>query len=394
MSTSTLLVKGREARAHMPAMLTIARDQTHTADTILRAWREGKSEHTVRSYQHDLEDFALFLSRAIGISPPMKVTEALTRLFHESSPSAHEIVLAFRGYLASANLAPASINRHLATLRSVTKLGRMLGMMTWYLEVPGLRAERRRDVRGPSVDNVRQLLAATSGDTEAETRDYAIIVAFFCLGLRVNELCGLNLEDTDLDRGNTWVKGKGRRERELVPLPAVVVSALRAYLKHRGTTAGPLFQTRGNRGKHRDGRLDTRSVLRIVRELGQRVGLHVWCHGLRHTAITTAIEKGQRAGIGLDQIRAFSRHRTLATMLIYRDEHEHAATHRTLADVVAGELADHGAETDGDDVGHLRPGGDSAGSRTAPNADSVTRFGQRLSKFLDEQEAAEGAENV
>jgi hypothetical protein len=31
---------------------------------------------------------------------------------------------------------------------------------------------------------------------------------------------------------------------------------------------------------------------------GQRVGLHMWCHGLRHTAITTAIEKGQRAQKG------------------------------------------------------------------------------------------------
>src|SRR5262245_33690868 len=92
------------------------------------------------------------------------------------------------------------------------------------------------------------------------------------------------------------------------------------------------------RGKSRDGRLKTRSMLRIVRELGQRVGLHVWCHGLRHTAITTAIEKGQQAGVGLDQIRAFFRHRTLATILIYRDEHDRAMVHRTLADVVANTL--------------------------------------------------------
>ena len=35
-----------------------------------------------------------------------------------------------------------------------------------------------------------------------------------------------------------------------------------------------------------------------------------------------AIQKGQQAGVGLDQIRHFSRHRTLATMLIYRDEHD------------------------------------------------------------------------
>ena len=73
--------------------------------------------------------------------------------------------------MASAHLSAASINRHLATLRSVTKLGRMLGMMSWYLEVPGVKAERRRDVRGSSVDDVKRLLAATSGDSEAETRD-------------------------------------------------------------------------------------------------------------------------------------------------------------------------------------------------------------------------------
>jgi integrase/recombinase XerC len=163
-------------------------------------------------------------------------------------------------------------------------------------------------------------------------------LTFYCLGLRVSELCSLMLEDTDLERRNTWIKAKGRRERELVPLPTPVIDAMRRYLKHRGAGAGPLFQTRGQRGRRRDGRLETRSVLRIVRGLGQRVGVHLWCHGLRHTAITTAIEKGQQAGVGLDQIRAFSRHRTLATMLIYRDEHDRAATQRTLADVVASSL--------------------------------------------------------
>jgi integrase/recombinase XerC len=328
----------RERSEKLPATLTIASGREHTAETILRTWFEGKAEHTIRSYQHDLEDFALYLSRALAISPSMAVSEALTRLFRESAPSAHEIVLSFRHWLVSAHLSSSSINRHLATLRSVTKLGRMLGMMSWYIEVPSLKAERRRDATGPSVDDVRRLLQATSGENEAETRNYAIIVTLYCLGLRVSELCGLNLEDTDLERGNTWIKGKGRRDRELVPLPKAVISAIERYVVHRGKGMGPLFLTRGNRGKHRDGRLETRSVLRIVRELGQGIGLHVWCHGLRHTAITAAIEKGQQAGIGLDQIRAFSRHRTVSTMLIYRDEHDRSATQRTLADVVAGTL--------------------------------------------------------
>jgi integrase/recombinase XerC len=335
----TTLVRGRAGRATLPAPLTIAAGRAHTAETILRAWREGKSEHTIRSYGHDLEDFALYFSQALAISPSMNVTTALDRLCRQSSASAHEIVLGFRHYLGSAHLSAASINRHLATLRSITKLGRMLGLMTWFLEVPGVKAEPRRQTAGPTVDDVRAMLAATGANTEGETRDYAIVMVLYCLGLRVSELCALTLQETDLERGVTWVKGKGRRDKELVPLPAPVTAAIRRYLAHRGTATGPLFQARGERGKHRSGALETRSVLRIVRKLGQRVGRHVWCHGLRHTSITQAAELGQRDGLGLDKIRAFSRHRTIATLMVYVDEQDRARTQRSLADLVASTVA-------------------------------------------------------
>lgn len=355
---SSALVRGRVARDAMPVTLTIASGRRHTAETILAAWFESKSDHTIRGYQHDLENFSDYLARALGLPriPRLTVPEALDRLFAQSAPSAHEIVLGFRGYLDAAHLAAASINRHLATLRSVSKLARMLGLTVWYLEVPGVKAEKRRQTAGPTLADVRRLLEATSGDSEAETRDYAMVMTFVCCGLRVSELCGLNLEDCDLANNTTWIKGKGRRERELIPLPEAVVASIRRYLAAAGRSLapagqrrydtgrreawGPLFQSRGQRGKHSDGRLETRSVLRIVRELGRKIGLHLSPHPLRHTAISTAIEYGQKAGLGLDQIRHFSRHKALATMLIYRDEHDRAAVQKTLADVVADTLTD------------------------------------------------------
>ena len=116
------------------------------------------------------------------------------------------------------------------------------------------------------------------------------------------------------------------------------MTALRAYLTYRGRVPGPLFQTRGQRGKNRNGALETRSVLRIVPELGQKVGLHIWCHSLRHTSITQAAELGQRAGLGLDKIRAHSRHRSIATLVLYVDEHDRQRTQTTLADLVASTL--------------------------------------------------------
>jgi len=94
--TAIALVRGREARSTLPATLTVAAGRQHTAETILRAWFEGKAENTVRGYEHDLEDFALYFSRALAISPPMDVNAALGTLFRQSSPSAHEIVLGFR----------------------------------------------------------------------------------------------------------------------------------------------------------------------------------------------------------------------------------------------------------------------------------------------------------
>jgi integrase/recombinase XerC len=336
--TTALAPRGSHGGKVAEAAIIIASGQRHTAETIVRAWFAGKSGNTIRAYQRDLEAFARFLSLSLGIRPSLTAYQSLDRLFAQSAPSAHEIVLAFRAFLLSANLASGTINRHLATLRSVSKLARMLGLSAWSLEMPGLKGEKRRKTNGPPMEVVSRMLAVTSGEGERETRDYAILVTFVCLGLRVSELCGLTREDTDLVAGNTWIRGKGRRERELVPCPPLVCDAVKKYLAHRGDANGPLFQTLGHRGKSRNGALESRSVLRIVRTLGRKVGQHVWCHGLRHTSITKAVELGQNAGIGLEKIKVHSRHRSIATLMTYVDEHDRAITQRSVSELIAKQL--------------------------------------------------------
>src|SRR4051794_21711633 len=125
---STALVRGRDARGALPASpLVLAGGRQHTPETLLKAWHQSKSPHTIAGYQCDLEEFALFVSRALAISPILKVSEVLVWLFKQSAASANETVLHFRAYLENAGMAPSSINRHLAALRSLTSLGRMLG---------------------------------------------------------------------------------------------------------------------------------------------------------------------------------------------------------------------------------------------------------------------------
>ena len=54
-------------------------------------------------------------------------------------------------------------------------------------------------------------------------------------------------------------------------------------------------------------------------ELGEQAGAKVWPHGLRHTAITSAVEAAQEHGLTLDEVRQFSRHKNINTLLVYRD---------------------------------------------------------------------------
>ena len=122
----------------------------------------------------------------------------------------------------------------------------------------------------------------------------------------------------------------------LLKVPDAAVEAISRYLRHRGQSAGPPFQTRGNRGKHRDGRLET--VLGIIRTRGAAAGIKLWTHALRHSAITVAIGEGQKVGIGLHQIKSFSRHKNIATVMTYYDEQNQAETQAQLATIVANSL--------------------------------------------------------
>jgi integrase len=152
------------------------------------------------------------------------------------------------------------------------------------LKVPGVKAERRRDTRGPAVEDIRRMLEATAGNTEngnprrRDRRD-ALLARIAGLGaVRAEPRRNGSRAGHDVD------PREGRRERELIPLPAAVVEALRRYLAQRGATGqGPLFVSRSRRSA-RDGskRLHTNSVLRIVDGLGRRVGVRVWCHAPPH----------------------------------------------------------------------------------------------------------------
>ena len=152
------------------------------------------------------------------------------------------------------------------------------------------------------------------GDPAAGLRDQALLELLYATGIRVSELCGLDLDDVDLERRTIRVLGKGRKERT-VPLGEPAVAALLRWLHEgrpqwvRADSGAALFL--GARGR----RIDPRTARRVVHErLSSIPGLpDLGPHGLRHSAATHLLE----GGADLRTVQELLGHATLATTQIY-----------------------------------------------------------------------------
>lgn len=168
------------------------------------------------------------------------------------------------------------------------------------------------------VDEARALLeaAARHGDdgSPVGARDAAILELLYATGVRVGELCGLDVDDVDRERRVVRVLGKGRKERT-VPYGVPAARALDDWLL-RGRPAlvvpgagAALFL--GARG----GRIDQRAVRTLVhaRLLDVPGAPDLGPHGLRHSAATHLLE----GGADLRTVQELLGHASLATTQIY-----------------------------------------------------------------------------
>src|SRR5262245_52123296 len=100
------------------------------AGPLLAAFLSGRSPQTLRAYRQDLDDFAAFLG--------VPAADAAHRLLAGGPGHANGLGLAYRAQLLGRGLAPATVNRRLAALRSLVRLARTLGTTNWSLDVPGV----------------------------------------------------------------------------------------------------------------------------------------------------------------------------------------------------------------------------------------------------------------
>jgi integrase/recombinase XerC len=288
---------------------------------------DAKAATTQAARARDVTYFARYL----GLVDPAR---AAALLVSGSAGHANALALGFLRAQLDAQLAPATINRRLSTLRRLVKLSKRLGLVDWLLDVDTLRSVPCRDTAGPGHGGWLTLLAVgtalAASRTPKGTRDLAILRLLHDRGLRRGELIKLDLADVDLDERRIAVVGKGRSEREWLAINRPTAAALEVWIRARGTAKGALFVSL-HEGKGRLERLTGAGVHWIVRSLGRRACLprRVWPHGLRHASITRALDLTNG---NVRDVQRFSRHKSIATVTLYDDARTDVA--RSITDLI------------------------------------------------------------
>ena len=260
----------------------------------------SRSAHTVRAYTGDVAALLEHASR-LGVTEPAAVDLTVLRswLARSRTTGAARTTLARRGSSARVftawacrrGLMPADPGALLATPKGHRPLPEVL-----------------------RADEAARLVDQVVGDAPEELRDRAVLELLYATGIRVGELCGLDVGDVDTERRVVRVLGKGARERS-VPYGDPAARAVDAWLV-RGrpqwatATSGAALLL-GRRG----GRLDPRAVRTLVhRRLADVPGApDLGPHGLRHSAATHLLE----GGADLRSVQELLGHATLATTQIY-----------------------------------------------------------------------------
>ena len=279
-----------------------------------------RSEGTVRQYRYDLVLFFRYLiSDDRKLVPEDEAWEAIDISGVDDS-FLRSIQLSdlygYIGWLATTRkTAPATRARRSSSLRTffdylTTKAHVLDDNVAANLESP---KQVKRLPRHLSLDESRELLqAASRSHTRFSTRDYAMLTLFLNCGLRLSELCGIDLSSW---RDETLtVVGKGNKERTIY-LNGACISAIEDYLPDR---IKPIKEDKDAMFISRLGkRVTPRAVQNIIKKYIMSAGLdpsRYSTHKLRHTAATLMYQYGE---VDIRSLQALLGHASVATTEIY-----------------------------------------------------------------------------
>jgi integrase/recombinase XerC len=267
--------------------------------------QRGRSEHTRRAYLGDLRSLFGFLNdRAPGAE-----FERMTL----------PVLRSWLAAQASAGAARTTLARRTSAVKTFTAWASRRGLLdddpATRLQVPKARRTLPAVLRQDQA--LDAMAAADSGAQQGDPlalRDRLIVELLYATGIRVSELCGLDVDDVDARARVLRVLGKGNKPRT-VPFGEPALQALTSWLADgrpalATSTSGPALLL-GARG----GRIDPRQARTVVHQtMGAVPGApDIGPHGLRHSAATHLLE----GGADLRVVQELLGHSSLATTQLY-----------------------------------------------------------------------------
>ncbi|MCC6366449.1 MAG: site-specific tyrosine recombinase XerD [Bryobacterales bacterium] len=227
--------------------------------------------------------------------------------------SAH--LLRYLDQLYRDGLGARSIARHLSTIRNLysylLREGRIAEDPASALPTPRQPRKIPRYLNSSQIDT---LVARPDASKPNGLRDRAMVSLLYASGLRVSELCRLEISSLNLEMGLVRVTGKGNKER-LVPMGTEAIQDLRRYLQDarpallKGRATRFLFVTT------RGGALTRQAFWKSLRGYGRQSGIFEGLspHVLRHTFATHLLE----GGADLRSLQTMLGHADISTTQIY-----------------------------------------------------------------------------
>lgn len=299
-----------------PTQMTMSDNNQTEIQKEVRAFLEyleierGRSLKTLTNYEHYLSRFV----NQTSIKNPSEITDAVVRAFRVWLNRQSGIK---DGPGAKDTMKKRTQNYYLIAIRQFLKYlvrEKITSLSPERIELAKV-GERELDlITSAELDRI---LSAPEGSDEKTLRDKAILELLFSTGLRVSELCNLNIDSIDITKDEFAVRGKGEKVR-VVFLSDSARDAVKKYLAKRKDMDEALFAQLGRgRAKQKKNslRLTPRSLERIIKQYAIKAGIgkKVTPHTLRHSFATDLLGNGA----DIRSVQAMLGHANISTTQIY-----------------------------------------------------------------------------
>ena len=267
---------------------------------------KNRSSKTIENYNRYLNKFIEFAQ----ISKPEEITEDLIRKYRlhlnritddKGNP-----------------LKKITQNYYVIALRAFLKYLSKREIKAVPPEKIELAKQEQREVAFLDEADLDRFLNAPEGHNIRAYRDRALLETLFSTGLRVSELCALDRDEINVDRGEIAVRGKGGKIR-LVFLSEEAKKKIKDYISERKDVDPALFIRipKNNKFEKFDKlRMTPRTVQRLIKKysvMAGIVGKRITPHILRHSFATNLL----RNGADIRSVQALLGHSNLTTTQIY-----------------------------------------------------------------------------